>query len=316
MKILITGAAGYIGGLAVERFLSAGNQILALDKKEFQNKIQSPSIQYFQFDLTKDAWEEKIGKVDVVIHCAFDIKSHYGKIQDQHFNNLECCKRIWQYCFKNNVAKLVYLSSAAAYGAKPENIGKLLKETDSLTENIYPYGSDKREAEEIFVKTLKENQTANLKTYFLRLATVNGEKGKKRSRNLFSFLKGTPILPYADKNSARQYINEKDVVAAIDFLINRQDQPIFEIYNLAPSDILTLKDMAKLQKKMALRIPKWLVRLAFYLNWHILRGKIFATAPGSANSFIYPSNMDGSKITKIGFKYSKNSLETFQEVAK
>lgn len=316
MKILVTGAAGYIGGMAVDKFKSLPQAlILALDKKDNPNQI-SNNVKNLKLDLAKDNWEEAVGSVDIVVHCAFDIKSVYGKIPEQYFNNIQGSKRVFDYCFKNNVSRLVYLSSAAAYGAKPENIGKLLKETDPLQEKEYPYGSQKREVEEIFSQMLEQNKNNNLKTYFLRLATVNGEVGKKRKRNLFSFLKSTPLLPYANNDSARQYINEEDVVSAIDFLINYQGESNFEVFNLAPRDILTFKEMAKLQKKTAIKIPNWLIRTAFSINWHLLRGKIFATAPGSDNSFIYPSNLDGSKIAQKGFKYKYTSLQTFEIVAK
>lgn len=308
MDILITGAAGYIGGLAIKKFVE-NNNVLALDKKEFKEKLKE--VKYFQLDLVKDNWEEEIGKVDIVIHCAFDIKSRHGRIEEQYFNNIECCNRVFEYCFKNNITKLIYLSSAAAYGAKAENIGKLLKETDPLTENIYPYGSHKREVEENFLRILERKNNSFLKSYFLRLATVDGKVGKQRKNNLLSFIKKTPILPYADKGSARQYINEEDVISAIEFLINKQIDSKFEVFNLAPPDFLTLQEMAGLQGKKAIRIPKWLVCIGFWLNWYLLLGKIFATVPGSDRSYIYPSNLDGNKITQYGFGYKYNSKDTF-----
>jgi len=33
--------------------------------------------------------------------------------------------------------------------------------------------------------------------------------------------------------------------------------------------------------------------------------------PGSWRALVYPSNLDGSKITKLGFKYKYNSTQTF-----
>lgn len=302
MKVLVTGVSGYIGKLLAEKLISKGIEVIGIDREPLPQSLLG-KIEFLQKDLAREDWENDV-KADAVVHCAFEIKSRYGKIDEQRFNNIEMSRRVFDWAFKNDIKKLVYLSSAAAYGAKEENVGKFLKETEPLEEKTYPYGSHKREVEEIF----HEMDKKNTKSYFLRLGTVNGEEGKKRTNSLLTFVRDSFVLPYGSKDSSRQYVNEKDVVNAMIFLLD-YDGPQFDVFNLAPDDYLQLNEMAKKRGKLAIRIPVWMVRVGFFLNWHVLRGKIFATAPGSWRSYVYPSNIDGNKIKSIGYEYLYDKSE-------
>ncbi|MEA3453067.1 MAG: NAD-dependent epimerase/dehydratase family protein [Patescibacteria group bacterium] len=313
MKILITGAAGYIGKMLVKDFVqnSKYNRVFAIDKKSKPKDLESFDIDYFKADLAEESLEDILSEVpDIIIHCAFDIRTLYGKLKQQIFNNFECCKKVFQYSLDKEVKTLIYLSSAAAYGAKAENIGKLLKETEPLSEKIYPYGNQKREIEEMLSQLFSEDQ--NTQVFVLRLSTVQGKEGDERKNlGLLRFVKNIlPILPYTNKDWARQYINEVDLIESIKFLLAADIDKAIEIFNLAPNDFITMKDMAKLLNKRTIKIPVWFLRMSFFLAWHITHGYI-PTIGGSYKSLIYPINLDGSKITKFGFQYQHSTKDTF-----
>ena len=84
----------------------------------------------------------------------------------------------------------------------------------------------------------------------------------------------------------------------------------FEIFNLAPSDILTMDKLAKLLRKKTVWAPAFLLHPILWLAWHLTRGRV-PTPPGTADFLIYPINIDGSKITRFGFQYNFSSEETF-----
>jgi len=145
MKVLITGGAGYIGKFLANELAKNVEikKIFVLDKKDNSEKFLSPKIKYLKFDLTKANWEEAIPLIpDFVIHCAFDIRTPYAQVKKQEFNNYQSCDRVFNYCSKNNIKKLIYTSSVAPYSARKENIGKFLKEEDNFKEEIYPYGEN------------------------------------------------------------------------------------------------------------------------------------------------------------------------------
>lgn len=316
MKILITGAAGYLGQLLVNNLSQNQNvdTIFALDRKPRpKTLIYNDKIKYMKLDLAKSEWEEKIPETpDIIIHFAFDIRSQYGKIKKQEFNNLFSAERILKYCFKNKVKNLIYSSSVSAYGAKAENIGKLLKEDSSLAENKYPYAVQKKMVEGLIIKMLSGEKKCATKICILRIASVNGPEGEKRKKlGLLKFIKcAFPILPITNISWTRQYLNEKDLVRAVQFLIFKDLPQKFDIFNLAPPDFMTMKDMASLLNKKTVAIPVWVIKPVLFLTWHLTLGLI-STPLGSEKSFIYPINVDGSKITNLGFNYEYNSSETF-----
>ncbi len=316
MKVMVTGGAGYIGKILVDDLCKRSDveKVIVIDRKEKPDFFEDEKICYYSLDLAQNLWEEFVREIpDFIVHCAFDIRSPYQKIKQQEFINLEACKRIFEYCFKHKVKKLVYMSSAAAYGAKAKNIGKLLKEEDSLAESDSPYGFQKRRVEEILSQKITQNSNFSGQIFVLRLATVNGTQGELRKNpSLMSWIKNVlPILPYANDYSARQYVNEFDVLSAVNFLIFGDSvKSNYEIFNLAPDNFLTFKDMAGILGKKAVKVPELLIRIGFFLAWHLSLGYV-PTPRGAWKSFIYPSNMDGSKIKRFGFQYKYDSKETF-----
>lgn len=315
MKILISGARGYIGKLLTKRLSQNQNvdKIFALDKLAKPEDFDNPKIYYLQSDLARDSWEEKIPQVpDVAIHSAFDIRTPYGRLKEQEFNNLVGSERFFKYCFRNKVKKLIYFSSVAAYGAEAGNIGKLLTEDDPLTETIYPYGVQKRKIEEMLKTIIRNENNLITQVFVLRPASISGPEGEKRKKiGLLNFIKRIfPILPISHPAWARQYIHEEDVLRVIEFLSFRQITSHFEIFNLASQDILTMKDMANSLDKKTIKIPIFIVKLLFFLAWHLTLGFI-PTVPGSDRFFIYPINVDGTKITHFGFQYKYSSKEVF-----
>jgi len=310
MKVLVTGAAGYIGKILVKKLSQNKNidAVFALDKKTKPKDLENLKINYFQLDLARDAWEEKLPDIpDIIIHLAFDIRTLYGKRKDQEFNNLFSMERILGYCFNKKVSKLIYSSSVSVYGAKQENIGKFLKEDSQLTENEYPYGVQKKRIEE----KLREKKIST-QIFVLRLASVNGPEGEKRKGiGLLNFIKRIfPILPVVNNDWARQYLHEEDVLRVIDFFIFKEMKDQFEVFNIASSDFLTMSKMADLIHKKIVKIPTWVIKPIFFLVWHLTLGRI-PIPKGSDRFFIYPINVNGSKIENLGFSYKYNSKESF-----
>jgi nucleoside-diphosphate-sugar epimerase len=315
MQILITGAAGYLGQLLVKKLSKNQNieKIFALDKAPKLKGIEDPKIYHLQLDLVRDPWEKKIPEIpDVIIHLAFDIRTPYGRLKEQEFNNLSGSERLFRYCFGQKVKKLIYFSSVAAYGARLENIGKFLRENSPLTENIYPYGVQKRKIEEMLSEMILREKDLISQVFILRPASINGPEGEKRKKiGLFSFIKRIfPVLPITHPAWARQYLHEEDALRAVEFLIFEDIKSQFEIFNLAPPDFLTMQKMANLLHKKTLKIPIWSLKPIFFLAWHLTLGFI-PTPPGSERFFIYPINVDGRKISHFGFHYKYNSEEAF-----
>lgn len=316
MKILITGTSGYFGGLFLKKMIADKKitKIYALDVAKKPKDIDDTKIVWVRANLATDDWEKEIlkdGAPEVVFHFAFWIRSRYGKIKEQERENLENCRRVANFCFDNDVTKLIYFSSAAAYGAKKENIGKLLNESDLLEEVKYPYGAQKRKAEDL-MREIALRRRGQTQILIIRPASIWGpEAEKKKKIGLMNLLKkALPILPFANSFWARQYVYEQDLIKAVELLAFDKIEGNYEVFNLAAPDILATKDMARLLNKKTFFVPAFLIKIVFFFGWHLTRG-IVPTPSGAEMSFTWPINMDGSKITELGFRYSMSSADIF-----
>ncbi|HUC01296.1 MAG TPA: NAD-dependent epimerase/dehydratase family protein [Candidatus Paceibacterota bacterium] len=313
MNILITGNAGYIGGIVTEK-LSADarvKKIFSIDLLPVPEAFRSdPKITWVQADLAIPGWEKKIpadAAIDAVIHCAYKIRNPYGKKDTVAANNEAACRAVFSFAFARNVPRLIYLSSVAAYGAKPANIGRLLTENEPLSETQNPYGHQKALSEKILNELFAQKKPAT-RVSVLRLNSVTGPRGQglESKFGLITFLKKLlPFIIEADPAWARQFVHEEDVAQAI-YLLATQDTAAGangpEAFNIAPEKFLTARDIAKLLDKKVLRVPAWSIQPLFWIAWNLSLGKV-PTRPDSYMGLIYPINVNGSKIKTTGFGY-------------
>lgn len=75
MRILVTGASGFVGGRAVQRLRAAGHQVIPCGRRPAR-ELREPLDGYVQWDLTREArtWSA----LDAVVHCA----AHVGDSGD------------------------------------------------------------------------------------------------------------------------------------------------------------------------------------------------------------------------------------------
>ncbi len=338
MRILITGAAGYIGGMLADQF-SRGpevEEIVGIDLKPMPELLQgNAKISWIQGDLSLDGWQEKLrGKIpDVVIHCAWQIRDFYFRPRLQHRLNVEGSEKLFDFCFAHGVKKLIHFSTVSSYGAFDTNkLGRPFIENDPPRERVYRYGVEKREVEQ----SLKKKYMAGGKTtqvFIVRPATITGPRerymmGKKglaymlrpneqigpehkKSTGMMDLVRQLLFaMPIASDEWCRQYIHEDDVTDVVGLLTFSKVKDQYEVFNIAPHDIIRAPEMAELFKRKTIRVFPWMVRFAFALAWDLSFGRI-PTSPGGWRFYCYPIPVDGSKIEKkYDFSYAYSSRDT------
>ncbi len=319
LTILITGGAGYIGSMLINKLIGDQNvsRIISIDLLPKPQRIESNSkLVWIQADLADNDWQLEVSKelpIDAVIHAAFKIRNPLGKTKLIEKNNLEASNNVFKFCFENKVDKLIHLSTVSTYGARPENIGKLLKEDSPLLENKAPYGYQKKVIEENLTQLIREkNPITEIST--LRLNSVTGPLGQslKSKFGLITFLKKLlPVIMETNPYWARQFVHENDVVNIIEKITFNPLKPgNLTVYNIAPDSFLTARDMATLLNKKVIRINPWMAKILFFLAWYLSLGKI-PTRPDSVSGLIYPINVDGTKIKEIGYSYQYTAKQAF-----
>lgn len=332
-SILITGAAGYVGTMLVERFAKREDveRIIGIDKEPIPDILRNePKLVYHQTN-TADDWEEKVRAEhpNIVIHTAWQIREMYG-CQDMEWEwNIGGSDKVFNFALDEaSAARLIYFSTVASYGAYPDNsVDHRYTEDEPFREMDYLYSEEKRIAEE-HLKEKYEASDRHTAVAIVRPAAITGPRGRfMRIRfGLQSALAGqlkdsfvyrlvsalVAFVPVTPK-WLRQFIHEDDVVNIIERLAFGEPAGAYEVFNICPpGPVVRGADMAKAVGKRQLPITPWMVRIAFFVFWHLTRGKI-PTGRGAWKSYSYPIAVDGSKVTRvIGYEYQYAGPDAFQ----
>lgn len=333
--VLITGAAGYVGTMLVERFAKRSDvaRVIGLDKEPLPDLIKDePKLTYIQTN-TADDWEEHVRALapDIVIHTAWQIREIYGNRPLSWKWNIEGSDKVFEFAYEgSSVKRLIHFSTVASYGAFPDNtIEHRFTEEEPFRKTDYLYAEEKRITEEHLEKLFAEAKEAGkaVPTAVVRPAAITGPRGRfMRIRfGLQAALAGqlkdsfvyrlisvlTRFVPVTPR-WVRQFIHEDDVVNLVELLALSEPKGTYEVFNICPpGEVVRGKDMAAAVGKKTIMIQPWMARLPFAFLWHATRGKV-PTAKGSWKGYSYPIAVDGSKLTRVyGYEYQYESLDAF-----
>jgi len=333
--ILVTGAAGYIGAMLVERFAKRDDveRIIGIDKEPMpENFRNEPKLAYLHLN-TADEWEGKVRAYHptVVIHTAWQIREMYGAQDIEWKWNIGGSDKVFDCALSEpSVERLIHFSTVASYGSFRDNsVDHRYTEDEPFRKTDYLYAEEKRIAEEhLNEKYTKSDKRVSVAV--VRPAAITGPRGRfMRIRfglqaSLSGALKGRGSVLYeiislwvswvpVTPKWLRQYIHEDDVVNIIERLAFGEKVSGYEVFNICPpGPVVHGEDMARAVKKRMLPIYPWMVRLAFFWVWHLTRGRI-PTSPGSWKGYSYPIAVDGSKVTRmLGYQYRYSGPDAFQ----
>jgi len=173
LKILLTGAAGFIGFHATKRFLVEGHQVIGLDCindyydvnlkyarlnelgiKVTEDCVLIKSTKYPDFSFVKGGITDKVllenifekEKFDIVVHFAAQAGVRYSLVNPDAYiqSNIIGFYNILEACRKFPVKHLLYASSSSVYG----NSTKVpFKETDMTDDTVSLYAATKKSNE-------------------------------------------------------------------------------------------------------------------------------------------------------------------------
>lgn len=151
MKILVTGAAGYIGSICSEVLISRGHQVVALDNLQEGHCSALPAGTVFcKADLGIRSQVEAVfaaNPVDAVMHFAGEalVAKSVREPSTFYAANVSSGVNLLDAMIRHNVKKLIFSSTAATYG-EPHTVP--IPEDHSKAP-INPYGKSKLRFEEI-----------------------------------------------------------------------------------------------------------------------------------------------------------------------
>ncbi|MGC3962336.1 MAG: NAD-dependent epimerase [Rhodocyclaceae bacterium] len=228
MKILVTGAAGFIGMHASLSLLARGDEVVGIDNL---NDYYDPQLKHdrlarltpherFRFvklDVADRAGVERLfaeEKFDRVIHLAAQAGVRYSLINPHAYaeSNLVGFLNILEGCRHNKVEHLVYASSSSVYGG---NARMPFSEHDSVDHPVSLYAATKK-ANELMAHTY--SHLYGLPTTGLRFFTVYGPWGRP-DMALFLFVKavleGRSIDVFNHGKMRRDFTYIDDIVEGV-----------------------------------------------------------------------------------------------------
>jgi nucleoside-diphosphate-sugar epimerase len=222
MKILVTGAAGFIGSHLCEQLLKdQRNEIIGIDtfigptpenlKQVNLTALQNNSrFHFIQSDLLKADLDSLLNDVDAVYHLAGmpGVRSSWGKDFGPYVsNNVSATQRLLEAAQNKNLTKLIYASTSSVYGEKSGKVSE-----DSCPTPLSPYGITKLTGEHLCHVYKK---SFNIPIVVVRFFTVYGPRQRPDMafhRFILQILKGKPITVYGDGTQSRDFTFISDCI--------------------------------------------------------------------------------------------------------
>ena len=228
MKVLVTGAAGFIGSTTARRLLARGDEVVGLDnlndyydvnlkKARLAILQKEPNFRFEFLDLANREGMEKLfasARFDRVVHLAAQAGVRYS-IQNPHAyvdSNVVGTLNVLEGCRHNAVQHLVYASTSSVYGA---NTNMPFSVHQNVDHPLSLYAATKK-ANELMAHTYAS--LYRLPVTGLRFFTVYGPWGRP-DMALFLFtksiLEGKPIDVFNYGKHRRDFTYVDDIVGGV-----------------------------------------------------------------------------------------------------
>lgn len=271
-RVLITGAAGFIGSTLAQRLVDAGIQVAGVDNF---NEFYSPSLKWRNlaelkdhplFELRRcDICDQPVlndvfseFKPDAVIHLAAMAGVRPSIVDPDLYSrvNVLGTTHVLQAAVDHGVKQFLFASSSSVYG---NNEKVPFAETDPVDHPISPYAATKK-AGELICHSF--SHLHDLPIFCLRFFTVFGPRQRPDlaiSKFLRLVAEGQTLPMFGDGTTSRDYTYVDDIVAGIVAALEKcghPDLPRYRIFNLGGSEPVMLRDLIETVGQVVGQNPK------------------------------------------------------------
>ncbi len=262
-KILVTGAAGFIGSHVAERLLTRGDAVVGFDnlndyypvaykERNIETLRKSGDFTFVKGELSDRTTLERLFAEHQISHIAH-LAARAGvrpSIQDPLLYeeaNVRGTTTLLEVARHYSIENTVITSSSSVYG----NSTRIpFREDDSATDRpISPYAATKKATE---VAAHSYHHLYGMNINVVRPFTVYGPRGRPDMAPwlfLESALNGTPIKRFGDGSTRRDYTFIRDFAAGFVNAIDRQFG--YEIFNLGNSATVSLRDALEIVSRVS-----------------------------------------------------------------
>ncbi len=252
MKILVTGAAGFIGAAVSNALAKRGELVLGIDNL---NDYYSPALKKARLDLLKNVENFRFQqldlthteirslfaaeKFDAVVHLGAQAGVRYSLENPQVYidSNITGTLNILEACRHYPVRHLVYASSSSVYGDN----AKIPFSVEDRTDNPVSLYAATKKSNELMAHTY--SNLFGIPTTGLRFFTVYGPWGRPDMAPMLfakSILEGKPIRVFNHGNMRRDFTYIDDIAEGIALILYREQNgsELFNIGRGEPVDLM------------------------------------------------------------------------------
>jgi UDP-glucose 4-epimerase len=252
LKVIVTGAAGFIGSHLVDALLAQGYDVIGIDNlsagrlENLECAMGFPGFRLIRGDLRDPSggWVEAFRDADIVFHLAAnpEVRHSVREPLDHYHQNVTATMHVLEAARQNNVKLVVFASSSTVYG-DPEKIPT--PETHPIRP-ISVYGATKAMAETMCLTYARLYGTGCL---VLRYANIVGPR--LRHGVIYDFimkLKKNPrrLEILGDGSQRKSYLHIRDTIDAtlksLETIMNSGTKE--KVYNIGNTDWITVKEIA------------------------------------------------------------------------
>jgi UDP-glucuronate 4-epimerase len=268
MRVLLTGAAGFIGSHVAESLCASGHEVVGVDRfddylyplavkrrnaEELARTLAGKSFSLHEMDICdRRALSAHLDEsVDVVCHLAAlaGVRPSLARPDLYMRTNLEGTINIFERAREVGVKRISFASSSSVYGAKGGsdlNTVRAFSEDDPCLTPASPYAASKR-AGELLCSTYRD--LYGMGFHALRFFTVYGPR-QRPDMAIHKFAariaEGVPISRFGDGSSRRDYTFIDDIVSGVVASIERVRPAQLELLNLGGTETTSLSELIQI----------------------------------------------------------------------
>lgn len=243
MKVLVTGATGFLGEKLTLRLLKQGYQVTITGRNPIKGSaLEKQGAQFHAADLADEKRIPALCKgQEIVFHCGA-LSSPWGKYDDFYGSNVLGTRHVIKGCIQHRVKRLVHVSTPSLYFQLKDQLNH--KENDPLPrKKVNHYAETKWQAEQ---EVDRAWQTQQLETVTIRPRAIFGPGDQAIIPRLLRLHDRGP-LPLI--NNGQALIDITYVENVVDALLLSSEAPQHALgkkYNITNGDPLRLIDMLEL----------------------------------------------------------------------
>jgi nucleoside-diphosphate-sugar epimerase len=247
MRVLVTGAAGFVGSHVCEQLLAEGHRVVGIDafidyyprqakERNLSTLREHPAFTFHEIDLRDADLAPALEGSDAVIHEAAmpGLPRSWSDFDAYMTCNLLATQRLIEAALRAGIKKLVHVSTSSVYG------GEAVGDESLPTRPVSPYGVTKLAAEHLVLAYFRSH---GLPATILRYFSIYGPRQRPdMAYNLFirRMLAGVPITVFGDGTQSRSNTYVADCVRGT--ILALHDAEIGEIYNIGGGTVITLNE--------------------------------------------------------------------------